>query len=90
MAVRTGAWMDRVSFTTNKGRSFQAGGGGGDFYQLQMTAPKGQQSRVVAIGGTHFDYMESLYAHYAVVEKESSKNEVEVLSDSNSETKSII
>jgi hypothetical protein len=61
--------MDRIAFSTNKGRSFKAGGEGGNFYQLNMTAPKGQECRVIAIGGTHYDHMESLYAHYIRVEK---------------------
>ena len=74
MSVRTGCWMDRVAFTTNKGRSFQAGGGGGDFYQIGLNAPKGQECRVVAIGGTHYDHMESLYCHYILVDKDG-KNE---------------
>lgn len=75
MTVRTGAWMDRVAFTTNKGRSFQAGGNGGDQYQIQMSAPKGQQTRVVAIGGTHYNHMESLYAYYTLVESDKDKDQ---------------
>ena len=72
--------MDRVAFETNKGRSFQAGGGGGNFYQISMPAPKGKQIRVVAIGGSHYDHMESLYTHYVVLDKEG-KNDKESQSD---------
>ena len=39
MSVRTGCWMDKVAFSTNKGRSFSAGGEGGSFYQILMNAP---------------------------------------------------
>lgn len=42
-----------------------------------MPAPKGKQSRVVAIGGTHYDHMESLYAHYVVVDNDSTNNKEE-------------
>ena len=82
--------MDRVAFSTNKGRSFQAGGGGGDFYQIGMVAPKGKQCRVVAIGGTHYDHMESLYAHYVVVDKENTKNKSDEHSDEQSKAGTII
>ena len=39
-----------------------------------MVAPKGKQCRVVAIGGTHYDTIESIYTHYIVVDIENTTN----------------
>jgi hypothetical protein len=81
--------MDRIAFSTNKGRTFKAGGGGGDFYQITMVAPKGKECRVIALGGTHHDHMESLYAHYMRVEKVKT-NDKDIVENSRNNTSSII
>jgi hypothetical protein len=39
-----------------------------------MVTPKGKQCRVVAIGGTHYDTIESIYTHYIVVDIENTTN----------------
>ena len=69
MSVRTGAWMDRIAFKTNKGRNYSVGGGGGDFYDLGLKEGKNKMPRVVAIGGGYGDQMKNLKAYYVKVPK---------------------
>jgi hypothetical protein len=69
MSVRTGAWMDRVAFKTNQGRTFSVGGGGGDFYDLGLKESKNKIPRVVAIAGGYGDQMKNLKAYYVNVPK---------------------
>jgi len=33
------------------------------------------ECRVIAIGGSHYDHMESLYCHYILVDKEGEKED---------------
>jgi len=64
--------MDKVSFTTNLGRRFSAGGNGGDHYDVIKSSNSGNtMNRVVAIGGGHGDQMKNMKAFYVKVPKTS-------------------
>ncbi len=70
MRARTGAWMDKLTISTNKGRDFSAGGNGGDEYNLEI--PKG--CRVVAFSGAMRDYMRNIKAYYIKAEEKKEDN----------------
>ncbi len=62
--------MDRISFITNQGRQFKAGGSGGDHYDIKLFNSKTMMSRVIAVAGSYGDQMKSLKAYYLKVPKE--------------------
>jgi len=60
VTVASGDIVDRIEFTTNKGRGFKAGGGGGSAIPAKIS----QGGRVVALGGGIGGHMHHLKIYY--------------------------
>jgi hypothetical protein len=61
LTIRSGALIDAIHFTTNQGRDFRAGGGGGG---PNLLTPEGRPVKVVALSGGLGGHLHNISCHY--------------------------
>lgn len=67
MSIRSGSWMDKLEFKTNQGRSYVAGGNGGDAYTIRFDIDGKSHPMVIGFRGGCGGHMHNFKVHYVVL-----------------------